>query len=80
MTLPTRAGCLVMTGLIATSWLRAGDLKGTQGQQPFASVAALADAQHIPLQGFDPARDTQMLRPVVRPQLRPQPTAAAIGQ
>ena len=29
---------------------------------------------------FDPARDTQMLRPVVRPQLRPQPTAAAIGQ
>ena len=54
--------------MIATGWLQAEDVPPPEAQirlatPPLASVAALAAAQHIPMQGIDPARDTQVLRP-----------------
>jgi hypothetical protein len=62
MSSPSRAGCVVIAVLLVASWLRAADAPRPAARPPFASVVALAAAQHIPLQGIDPARDAQTLR------------------
>jgi hypothetical protein len=66
--LSIRNGCVTVACIIATSWLQAEDVPPPVAQlhlgtPPLASVVALAAAQHIPMQGIDPARDTQVLRP-----------------
>ena len=63
-----RTGCVAITCLIASTWLKAEDspLPAVQislATPPLARVVALAAAQHIPLQGIDPAADTPALRP-----------------
>jgi hypothetical protein len=68
MQLPIRTGCIAIACIIATSWLQAEDVPPPSAQMllatpPLASVVALAAAQHIPMQGIDPARETQVLRP-----------------
>ncbi len=63
MSLPIRRICAAFACLIAASWLRAAALPSPTGQSPFASVAALAATEHIPLQGFDTVRATQNLLP-----------------
>jgi hypothetical protein len=62
-----RTGCIAIACIMATSWLHADDAPPPTAQiplatPPLASVVALAAAQHIPMQGIDPARDTQVLR------------------
>ena len=63
MRFPFRPTRFVIVGLVATNWLRAAELPRPAPQSTFASVVALAAAQHIPLQGFDRACDPQTLRP-----------------
>jgi hypothetical protein len=68
MQFPIRTGCIAFACMIATGWLQAEDVPPPEAQirlatPPLASVVALAAAQHIPLQGIDPARETQVLRP-----------------
>ena len=68
MQFPIRTGCVAIASIFATSWLQAEDLPPPVAQirlatPPLARVVALAAAQHIPLQGIDSARDTQVLRP-----------------
>ena len=58
-----RSGRVAIACLITACWLRADDLPRPAAAKPLASVVALAAAQHIPLQGIDPAREAPVLRP-----------------
>ena len=67
MQFPIRTGCIAIACITATNWLNAGDVPPPAAQitlatPPLARVVALAAAQHIPLQGIDPARDTEVMR------------------
>jgi hypothetical protein len=63
MRLPIRIVCAAIACVLAASWLPAEDPPHPVDPSPFPSVVALATAQHIPLERFDPARVTQVLRP-----------------
>jgi hypothetical protein len=60
---PIRIGSVGIACILAASWLRAEEPPHPALGQTFASVVALAAAQHIQLEGIDPPQDTQLLRP-----------------